>query len=97
MFSKRKARLIVFVAVAATLGSGLFVYVTPASTNVNPAPVGDRPGIATNATIRPWSDYLSEGAVDSGGIENDLDGNASALFASDQWCGLPACGNPRQP
>ena len=96
MFSKRKARLIVFVAVAATLGSGLFVYVTPASTNVNPAPVNDRPGIANNVTIRPWGEDLSEGAVDSGGIENNLDGNASALFASD-WCGLPACGNPRLP
>jgi len=95
MFSRRKARLIVFAAVAATLGGGLFVYVTPASTNVNRAPVDARPSIANNATITPWSEYLSEGAVDSAGIETDLDGNASSLFASD-WCGLPACGNPRQ-
>jgi hypothetical protein len=84
MFSRRKARLVVFAAVAATLGGGLFVYVTPASTNVNPAPVYDRPGIADGATITPWGEYLSAGAVDSAGIENDLDGNTSALFASDQ-------------
>jgi len=96
MFSQRKARLIVFVAVAATLGGGLFAYVTPASTNVEPAPLGDRPGLANNATLRPWSDDLSEDAVDSRGIENDLDGNASALISSDCF-GLPGCGNPRQP
>jgi len=98
MFSKRKARLIAFVAVAATLGGGLFAYVTPASTkvNVDPAPLDARPGIADSATFRPWSEYLSEDAVDSGGIENDLDGNAASLVPSDQWCGLPACGNPGQ-
>jgi hypothetical protein len=96
MFSKRNARLIVFAAVAAALGSGLLVYVTPASTNVNPAPLDDRPSMANSATVRPWGEGLSEHAVHSGGIENDLDGNAAALFASD-WCGLPACGNARQP
>lgn len=87
MFSRRKAaRLFTFAVFAAILGGGLFVYVTPASTNVNPAPVYDRPGIADGATITPWSEYLSEGAVDSLGIERDLDGNASALFPSDlQW------------
>jgi hypothetical protein len=108
MFSKREAtepkhatpkrmRLAVFVAVAATL-AGVFAYVATAS-NADRAPLDDRPGIANNATIqyRPWGEDLSEGAVDSGRIEADLDGNASALFASDQWCGLPACGNPRQP
>jgi hypothetical protein len=108
MFSKREVtepkhatpkrmRLIVIVAVAATL-AGVFAYVAPAS-NADRAPLDDRPGIAnnaTNATIRPWSDYLSEGAVDSRGIENNLDGNASALFPSD-CSGLPGCGNPRQP
>jgi hypothetical protein len=105
MFSKREVtepkhatpkrmRLAVFVAVAATL-AGVFAYVAPAS-NADRALLDDRPGIANNATIGPWGEDLSEGAVDSGGIETDLDGNASALFASD-WCGLPACGNPRQP
>jgi hypothetical protein len=105
MFSKREVtepkhatpkrmRLIVFVAVAAAL-AGVFAYVAPAS-NADRAPLDDRPGIASNTTIRPWGEDLAEGAVDSGGIEADLDGNASALFASD-WCGLPACGNPRQP
>ena len=92
MFSKRKARLIVFVAAAVTLSGGLFIYVTPASTSVNPAPVNHRPGIASDATITPWGEYVSEGAVDSAGIETDLDGNTSSLYASDQWCGLPACG-----
>jgi hypothetical protein len=110
MFSKREVtepkpatpkrmRLAVFVAVAAATLAGVYAYVAPASDAAR-APLDDRPGIAnnaTNATIRPWSDYLSEGAADSRGIEADLDGNASALFASDQWCGLPACGNPRLP
>jgi hypothetical protein len=92
MFSKREAaetkhatpkrmRLAVFVAVAATL-AGVFAYVTPAS-NADRAALDDRPAVANNATIKPWGEDLSEGAVDSGGIETDLDGNASALFASD--------------
>jgi hypothetical protein len=97
MFPKLNARLIVFVAIAATLGGGLFLYVSPASTKVDPAPVFDRPSIANEVTIRPWGEDLSAAAVGSGGIELDLDGNVSALFASDQWCGLLACGNPRQP
>jgi len=79
------------------LGSGLFVYVTPASTNVNPAPVGDRPGIADNATTyRAWGEDLSENAVDASGIEHDLDGNASALVSL-PCGGLPACADPRLP
>ena len=84
MSSKRKARLVVFAAFAAIMGGGLFVYVTPASTNVNPAAVDERPGIADGATIRPWGEGLSERAVDSGGIEKDLDGNASALMPSER-------------
>jgi hypothetical protein len=92
MFSKRKARLIVFAAAAVTLGGGLFAYVTPASTNVDPAPVVDRPGAVNNATtLRPWSEDLSENAVDARGIEKDLDGNASALISS-PCAGLPGCG-----
>ena len=85
MFPKRQARLIAFVTFAATLGGGLFVYVTPASTKVNPAPVVDRPGIANSGSLRPWGEYLSEDAVDAARIEKNLDGNASALFASDWW------------
>ena len=83
MLSTHKARLIAFAAAIATLGGGLFVYMTPASTNVNAAPIEQQPGIASDATIAPWSSYLSERAVNSGGIENDLDGNASSLFPSD--------------
>ena len=80
--SPKRMRVIVLVTVAATL-AGVFAYVAPAS-NADRAPLDDRPGIANNATIRPWSGYLSEGAVDSAGIELDLDGNASALVPSDQ-------------
>ena len=86
MFSKRKARLVIFVALAATFGGGLFVYVTPASTKVDPAPVYDRPGIADSAMLRPWGEDLSADAVDAAGIEADLDGNAASLLASD-WRG----------
>lgn len=98
MLSKRKARLIAFVAAAATLGGGLFAYVTPASTSisVDPAPRDARPGVADSVPFILSSEGLSEGAVDSGGIENDLDGNAASLYASDQWCGGPACGSPTE-
>jgi hypothetical protein len=90
MFSKREAteprhgarRLALFAAVTAATLAGVYAYVAPAS-NVTPAPLDDRPGIASNATIRPWSEFLSARAVDSNGIERDLDGNASALAASD--------------
>lgn len=82
MVSTKRIRLTVFLAVVATVG-GAFAYVVPAS-KVEGAPVDDRPGIANSATIRPWSESLSARAVDSGGVELDLDGNASALVASDQ-------------
>jgi hypothetical protein len=92
MFSKRKARLIAFAAVAAALGGGLFVYVTPASTNVDRAPVDDRPGIARSApSYRSWGEDLSADAVDAAGIETDLDGNASSLVPSDCIVGSPEC------
>jgi hypothetical protein len=97
MSTKRKARLIVFVAVAATLGGGLFLYVTPASTNVTSPSVDVRLGSTNNVTTyRSWGPDLSADAVDAAGIETDLDGNASALYPSD-WCGRPACGNLGQP
>jgi len=93
MFSKREVTepkhltpkrmiLIVVVTVAATL-AGVFAFVAPAS-NTPRAPLDDRPGVANNAIITPWSGYRSEGALDSAGIELDLDGNASALVPSDQ-------------
>jgi hypothetical protein len=95
MFSKR-TRVSVLVAAAVTLG-GVFAYVAPAS-NIDRAPLDDRLGIADDLpTIRPWGEDLSKSAVDAAGIERDLDGNTRALFASDQWCGRPACGNPRLP
>jgi hypothetical protein len=85
MFSRRKARLFVFTAVAATVGGGLFIYVTPASTKINPAPIFDRPGIIDSAMFRSWGEDLSADAVDAAGIETDLDGNALALLASDWY------------
>jgi hypothetical protein len=42
----------------------------------------DRPGMVNNAPMRTWGEDLSADAVDGGGIENDLDGNASALISS---------------
>ena len=64
MFSKRKARLIASAAVAATLGGGLLLYVTPAATKVNPAPIDDRPAIVNDAPYR----VLSGAAPDAGPI-----------------------------
>jgi len=87
MLSKQRKtiRVTVFAAVVATLG--VFAYVAPGS-NVAPASTVDRAPLADRAgasgSIRPWSEGLSERAVDSSGIENDLDGNASALVPSDQ-------------
>jgi hypothetical protein len=89
MVSKRRKKIRLTVVAAAVAALGVFAYVVPASnvapaSNVDRASLADRPGTANNATITPWSNYLSERAVDSGGIENDLDGNASALVPSDQ-------------
>ena len=99
MFSLRKARPFVFTAVASsavTLGV-VFTYVAPAST-ADRAPLDNRLGVADDLpTIRPWGEDLSESAVVAAGIERDLDGNTKALFAADQWCGKPACGNTGLP
>ena len=98
MFSLRKARPFVFTAVASaavTLGA-VFTFVAPAS-NVRPAPSEDQSGVASYSALKPWLENLSADAVDAGGIERDLDRNAASLFASDQWCGRPACGDPRLP
>ena len=85
MFSRKTIRLSVFVALVGTLA--VYAYVVPASNvgptaNVERAPFIERSGVASST--RPWSEGLSEGAVDSGGIEKDLDGNASALLPADQ-------------
>jgi quercetin dioxygenase-like cupin family protein len=81
-------RLTLLAAVAAML-AGVSAYVVLASDADQSAP-DDEPAIASEETrdnavsIPSWGDNLSEAAVDSGGIERDLDGNASALIASDQ-------------
>jgi len=82
---RKRIRLSVLAAVVATLG--VFAYVAPGSnvapaSTVDRAPLADRAGVSSS--IRPWSEGLSERAAESGGIEKDLDGNASALVPSDQ-------------
>ena len=87
MLSKQRKAIgvTVFTAVVATLG--VLAYVAPGS-NVAPAstfdraPLPDRSGVSSS--VRPWSEGLANDAVDSGGIEKDIDGNASALVPSDQ-------------
>jgi hypothetical protein len=96
MFAKERIKPAAFVAAALTL-VGVFVFVAPASELSRAPAIDDRPVMENSPIIRPWGEDLSESAVDAGGIERDLDGNTRALFASDQWCGSPACGGPRLP
>ena len=77
----KRARAAVLVAVLVTTLVGVYAHLASTS-NAAGAAIDDRPGIANNPTIRPWSEYLSKEAADSGGIETNLDGNASALIAS---------------
>jgi acyl CoA:acetate/3-ketoacid CoA transferase alpha subunit len=71
---------LVFSLVAAAL-AGTAVYMTPAS-EVNGAQLSAVPSIRDDVAIQSfWGAPV--GAVDSGGVEADLDGNASALVASD--------------
>ena len=44
---------------AATL-AGVFSFVAAPASTVDRAPLDDRPGIANNATVTPWGEYLSE-------------------------------------
>ena len=82
MFSKKRVRLSVFAAVVVV--GGLYAYVAPAY-DVERVSPDDRAGIEGSVTIRPWGEDLSEGAVDAGGIERDLDGNAASLVPSDRF------------
>jgi hypothetical protein len=82
MISKRRAKLTGFAAGALIL-SGAFTLVARAYTNAERAALDQRPVIESIATIRPWGESLSPVAVDAAGIETDLDGNASALYAFD--------------
>ena len=82
MISKRRAKLTAFAAGAVIL-SGVFTLVTAADTNVEQVGLDQRPVMESIATLRPWGESLSPDAVDANGIEADLDGNASALYASD--------------
>ena len=71
---------LVFSLVAAAL-AGTVAYITPAS-EVNGPQLSAVPSIRGDmATESLWG--APQNAVDSGGVEADLDGNASALVASD--------------
>lgn len=85
MFSKRKARLMASVTVAATLGGGLFVYMTSAATRVDAAPVHIQPRIDSGATPNwPSIEAVSEDGADAARIETDPDSNASASMSIDE-------------
>jgi len=86
-------RVAVLVTVLAATLIGAYAYLAPASDAA--AVIDHRPHPASTPTIPPRREYLPKDALDANGIELDLDGNASALIAADQWCGRPACGNPR--
>jgi len=64
----------------AILGS-VFARIAPTA-EVERTAVDRRPDTSNNAPFRTWGEDLSAQAVDAGGIEKDLDGNASALIAS---------------
>jgi hypothetical protein len=82
MFSNKRVRLSVFATVVVV--GGLFAYVAGAY-NVERARIEQQPSasVVPDLTLTPWGESLSAEAVDSAGIETDLDGNTSALFASD--------------
>jgi hypothetical protein len=93
MFSKQKPTAarralrfaLVFVAAGAvswisvsgeTLGK---VFSAPAA-DIGRARSDGRPDLGNTAPMRTWGEDLSADAVDGGGLENDLDGNSSALI-----------------
>jgi hypothetical protein len=79
MFSKRKALKYgtMFLALGGVALGGVVAYVA-AAPDAERARLEDQPRIESGAPIR-FHDDVSADAVDSGGIEKDLDGNASAL------------------
>ena len=84
MFSKR-VRATVVAAVFSATAIGVYAFLSPASDAAVVSAPADRPDFADSPAITPWSEYLSRDAVGAYGIEKDLDGNASALFPSDQF------------
>jgi len=80
MISRKSVRLTLLATIAV---AGAFAYVAPAY-NIEQARLDDQPVINDTVTIRPWGEDLSADAVESNGIERDLDGNASALMPSDR-------------
>ena len=73
-------KLIGFLLVAVAL-AGTVVHMAPAS-DVDGPHLNDLPGISSDMAIKSLWGPPDDGAVDSGGVEADLDGNASALIAS---------------
>ena len=56
----------------------VLAYVAPTASSQQARPNSRLPIVSDEPRSWRW-EHPSEGAVDSGGIENDLDGNASAL------------------
>ena len=89
MISQQRKRIRLSLLVTAVATLSVFAYVVPASNVIRPSSVDratsqDPVGMTSSTTIRRWGEGLSDRAVESGGIEKDLDGNASALIPSDQ-------------
>jgi hypothetical protein len=84
MFSRSAVRYAALFFVTGSLfgASVVFAYIAPTA-DVQRASSDER--VAKETAITPWSEFLSKDAVDSGGAELDLDGNASALVASPPW------------
>jgi hypothetical protein len=80
MTSKRAALRFTagFLALGGLTLAGVFAYVTP-NLKAESARAEGRPSFADDAPARILYRDLPQGAVDAGGIEKDLDGNASAL------------------
>ena len=88
-------RVLTGLTLAAVLG-GVVTYVASASNvtrvpTVAPSSGIERSGVESSVYLRPWSEELSKDAVDSLGIDRDLDGNSSALVSSDCIVESPAC------
>ncbi len=77
MFQKQQFKYAAAFLIGSLSWASVSAYIAP-TTAVVPAPV-NAPAAAPDVVLTPWSAFLSEEAVDSAGIEADLDGNASAL------------------
>jgi len=70
-----------FFVIGSLFGASVSAFIAPTA-EVERARAGERPVIPNDPALTPWSEFLSKDAVNSAGVEKDLDGNASALNAS---------------